>query len=223
MSSRKASSLSRKWKQARQSCLSKMGQLELRRECERGDWCWLTGQWVLVHSGRGGEPCIWAAVPASRSQISKLGALLLNLKEELVLIIVCYQWDAYNFSSAKAWTQDLSSHIEGFSVALYCSFGLGQAALVVVGCVLQWNSQAADKYTVLMEEFWDTTLNSLSKQVKWPYSRRGIWCACQKEVLRALCVLNVLNDGSSRRQCVLSPLFYHLRHNMLHPWHFRPF
>lgn len=62
MSSRKASSLSRKWKQARQSCVSsKMGQLELRGKCERGDWCWLTGQWVLVHSGRGRGTYIWAA------------------------------------------------------------------------------------------------------------------------------------------------------------------
>lgn len=112
---------------------------------------------------------------------------------------------------------------KGFSVTLYCPFGMGQATLVVAGCVSQWNSEVDDKYMVLMEEFWDTTLNSLSKQVKWPCSRKGIWCACQKEVLRALCVLNVLNEGSSRRRCVRPPPFHHLRHNMLHPWHFRPF
>ena len=42
---------------------------------------------------------------------------------------------------------------KGFSVTLYCPFGMGQATLVVAGCVSQWNSEVDDKYMVLMEEF----------------------------------------------------------------------
>ena len=91
-------------------------------------------------------------MPVSRSQISKLGALLLNLEEELVLIIVTNEMLPISPLPRPGPRISLLTS-KGFFVTLYCSFGMGQATLVVIGCVLQWNSEVADKYTVLIEEF----------------------------------------------------------------------